>query len=240
MHNLQIRSEELIDALSATTRVSSTYLTECARRLREAERGDSEPLYFREKKGPDSPLQGTRQAANLVFAALQTVPARSLPGAIERAEHTRVRYDSDAYLNLTDPQAASWFRFDLPQREPPKGHELTLCRLIDSGVSFIRAIEFCIVAAWRAPDDFEATWTPMKLLYDGDRNEGRVIADYVGRDRSSDPLTLRYVDEGLPEIRLGVHRESWLTADVIAEVGRAFRFAEARRARPERRKSYGA
>ena len=240
MYNLEIRSEDLVDAVAAATRVSSTYLIECARRMREADRQDAEPFYIREKKGPSSPLQGSRQAANLIFAALQTAPPRGLPAAIEQAEHTQVRYDDKAYFCLDDPEAALWFRFDLPRQRPSRGYELSLYRLMDSGISFIRALEFSIVAAWRSPDDFQKTWAPMKFLFDGDRNEGKITVDYVGRDPASDPLVLQYVDARLPENRLGVHRESWLTGDVIAEVGRAFRFAEARLSKPEPRVGYGA
>lgn len=240
MYDLQIRSDELIDAVAGATRLSSTYLIECARRMREADRAGSEPFYIREKKGPSSPLQGSRQAANLVFAALQTAPPRGLPDAIEQAEHTQVRYDSQAYFQLDDPEAAPWFRFDLPRQPVPRGYEVSLYRLMDSSISFIRALEFAIVAAWKAPDDFEKTWAPMKFLFDGDRNEGRIVADYIGRDRSADSLVLQYIDPRLPESRLGVHRESWLTGDVIAEVGRAFRFSAARLSKPEPRVGYGA
>lgn len=240
MHDLQIKSDDLIDAVAAATRVSSTYLIECARRMREAGRGDLEPLYVREKKGPGSPLQGTRQAANLIFASLQTASPRGLPDAIERAEFTQVRYDSQAIYELDDPNAAPWIRFDLPRQPVRLGYEASLQRLMDSGISFIRALEFSIVAAWKAPDEFERTWAPMTFLFDGDRNEGRIVADYTGRDRDKDPLVFRYVDPRLPENRLGVHRESWLTGEIIAEVGRAFRFSEARLVKAEPRATYGA
>lgn len=240
MYDLQIRSEELIDAIAVTTRVSSTYLVECARRLREAERGDLPPLYVREKKGPSSPLQGTRQAANLLFASLQVASSRNLADAIERAEHTKVRYDYSQIKQVDDPAAAPWLRFDLPEERNLLGYETTLLRLADTGVSFIRALEFAIVAAWKAPDEFAATWAPMQILYDVDRNEGRITADFTGRDVGSSPVVFTYVDDRLPRHVLGVHRESWFTGEVIAEVGRAFRFAKARMSKAEPRSGYGA
>lgn len=240
MYDLQIRSDELIDAIAAATRVSSTYLVECARRLREADRGDLPPLYVREKKGPSSPLQGTRQAANLLFAAMQTVSPRGLPEAIERVEYTEVRYKYSQIQQVEDPAAAPWLRPDWPRQRPLRGYEATLYRLADVGVSFIRALEFAVVAAWKAPDEFAATWAPMQVLYDVDRNEGRITADFTGRGASHSPVVFTYVDDRLPRHVLGVHRESWFTGDVIVEVGRAFRFAEARMFKPEPRSGYGA
>ncbi|MDR6624373.1 hypothetical protein [Caulobacter segnis] len=240
MHGLQIKSEELIDAISAATRVGSTHLTECARRLREAERGDLPPLYIRERRGDGSPLQGTRQAANLLFASLQTASSRGMADAIERAEHTRITGDYSEVLKIADANAAPWIRTDLPIEHVLMGHESTLARLMDSHISFIRALEFAIIAACAAPDAFAATWSPMRIVYDGDRNEGRIEADFAGRDPSSAAIVFRYADPEIPHQSQGVHRESWLRGEVVADVGRAFRTANAKLARRGARVGYGA